>query len=133
MARAPRWLDKQALLLLHEESLATFGGAAGLRDAGSLDSALHRPQHLHGFGGVSDIASLAAAYAYGIARNHPFVDGNKRAAFLAIGVFLVANGRRLTASPVEAVAAMNALAAGDLDEPTLAAWIRRHAKRRPSL
>ena len=133
MARAPRWLDKQALLLLHEESLATFGGAAGLRDAGSLDSALHRPQHLHGFGGVSDIASLAAAYAYGIARNHPFVDGNKRAAFLAIGVFLAANGRRLTASPVEAVAAMNALATGDLDEPTLAAWIRRYAKRRPSL
>jgi death-on-curing protein len=126
MARTPRWLDKQALLLLHEESLATFGGAAGLRDEGLLDSALHRPRNLHELGGVSDLSALAAAYAYGLSRNHPFVDGNKRTAFLAIGVLLAINGRRLTASPVEAVVAMTALAAGELDEPSLAAWIRRH-------
>ncbi len=126
MARTPRWLDQQALLLLHEESLSTFGGAAGLRDEGLLDSALHRPRNLHELGGVSDLSALAAAYAHGLSRNHPFVDGNKRAAFLAIGVFLAINGRRLTASPVEAVVAMTALAAGELDEPTLAAWIRRH-------
>ena len=126
MARTPRWLDQQALLLLHEESLSTFGGAAGLRDEGLLDSALHRPRNLHELGGVSDLSALAAAYAHGLSRNHPFVDGNKRAAFLAIGVFLAINGRRLTASPVEAVVAMTALAADELDEPTLAAWIRRH-------
>jgi len=126
VARTPRWLDQQALLLLHEESLSTFGGAAGLRDEGLLDSALHRPRNLHELGGVSDLSALAAAYAHGLSRNHPFVDGNKRAAFLAIGVFLAINGRRLTASPVEAVVAMTALAAGELDEPTLAAWIRRH-------
>ena len=126
MARTPRWLDQQALLLLHEESLATFGGAAGLRDEGLLDSALHRPRNLHELGGVSDLSALAAAYAHGLSRNHPFVDGNKRAAFVAIGVFLAINGRRLTASPVEAVVAMTALAADELDEPTLAAWIRRH-------
>lgn len=126
MARTPRWLDKQALLLLHEESLATFGGASGLRDEGLLESALHRPRDLRDLGGVTDLSALAAAYAYGLCRNHPFVDGNKRAAFLAIGVFLAINGRRLTASPVEAVVAMTALAAGELDEETLAAWIRRH-------
>ena len=126
MARTPRWLDKQALLLLHEESLATFGGASGLRDEGLLESALHRPRDLRDLGGVTDLSALAAAYAYGLCRNHPFVDGNKRAAFLAIGVFLALNGRRLTASPVEAVVAMLALAAGELDEETLAAWIRRH-------
>jgi death-on-curing protein len=126
MARTPRWLDKQALLLLHQESLATFGGASGLRDAGLLDSALYRPRNLHERDGVSDLSALAAAYAYGLSRNHPFVDGNKRTAFLAIGVLLAINGRRLTASPVEAVVAMTALAAGELDEPSLAAWIRRH-------
>jgi death-on-curing protein len=126
MARTSRWLDKQALLLLHQESLATFGGASGLRDEGLLDSALHRPRNLHELGGVSDLSALAAAYAYGLSRNHPFVDGNKRTAFLAIGVLLAINGRRLTASPVEAVVAMTALAAGELDEPSLAAWIRRH-------
>ena len=126
MARTPRWLDQQALLLLHDESLSTFGGAAGLRDEVLLDSALRRPRNLHELGGVSDLSALAAAYAHGLSRNHPFVDGNKRAAFLAIGVFLAINGRRLTASPVEAVVAMTALAADELDEPTLAAWIRRH-------
>jgi death-on-curing protein len=127
MARTPRWLDKQALLLLlHEESLATFGGASGLRDESLLDSALHRPRNLHELDGVSDLSALAAAYACGLSRNHPFVDGNKRAALLAIGVFLAINGRRLTASPVEAVVVMTALAAGELDEPSFAAWIRRH-------
>lgn len=132
MARTPRWLDKQALLLLHEESLATFGGASGLRDEGLLDSALHRPRNLRELGGVTDLPALAAAYAYSLCRNHPFVDGNKRAAFLAIGVFLAINGRRLTASPVDAVVEMTALAAGELDEAALAEWVRRHSARRPS-
>lgn len=132
MARAPRWLDKQALLLLHEENLVTFGGVSGLRDEGLLDPSLHRPRNLRELGGVTDIAALAAAYAYSLCRNHPFVDGNKRVAFFAIGVFLAINGRRLTASPVDAVVAMTALAAGELDEGTLAEWVRRHSARRPS-
>ena len=132
MARAPRWLDKQALLLLHEESLATFGGASGLRDEVLLGSALHRPRNLRELGGVTDLSALAAAYAHGLCRNHPFIDGNKRAAFLAIGVFLAINGRSLTASPVDAVVAMTALAAGEMDEAMLAEWVRRHSARRPA-
>jgi death-on-curing protein len=130
MARTPRWLDKQALLLLHEESLATFGGASGLRDEGLLESALHRPRNLRELGGVTDLSALAAAYAHALCRNHPFVDGNKRAAFLAIGVFLAINGRSLTASPVGALVAMTALAAGEMDEAMLAEWVRRNSARR---
>jgi death-on-curing protein len=132
MARTPRWLDKHALLLLHEESLATFGGASGLRDEGLLESALHRPRNLHELGGVTDLSALAAAYAHGLCRNHPFIDGNKLAAFLAIGVFLAINGRSLTTSPVGAVVAMTALAAGEIDEAMLAEWVRRDSARRPA-
>jgi death-on-curing protein len=132
MARTPRWLDKQALLLLHNESIATFGGSPGLRDEGLLASALERPRNLHVLGGVSDLAGLAAAYGFGLARNHPFIDGNKRAALLAIGVFLGINRRRLVAPPIEAYAAMTSLAAGEMDEAMLAAWVRRHSTRRPA-
>ena len=123
-----RWIDKRALILLHDESLAEHGGSSGLRDEGLLESALSRAQNLAAYG-EPDIADLAAAYAYGIAKNHPFVDGNKRAAFLAAGVFLHLNGRRLTASQAEATVAMFTLAAGDLDEPAFAEWIRRHSAR----
>src|SRR6218665_3754300 len=96
-----RWVNKQALLLLHDESLAEHGGASGLRDEGLLDSALARPLNLVAYG-APDVADLAASYGAGLAQNHPFVDGNKRAAFLAVGLFLVANGYRLRASQVEA-------------------------------
>ena len=128
MSQAPAWIDKRALLLLHKESLAQFGGAGGLRDEGLLDSALARPVNKHTYEDCTDIAALAAAYGFGLARNHPFVDGNKRAAFLAVGVFLALNGQRLTATPVEAIEAVLALAAGKMDEVQFGDWIRRNLR-----
>jgi len=119
-----RWVDKNALLLLHAESLAEHGGPAGLRDEGLLDSALARPQHLITYNKKVDAAQIAAAYAYGLARNHPFVDGNKRAAFLAAGLFLWINGYRLKASQIDATRVVIALAAGEIDEATFAQWLR---------
>jgi death-on-curing protein len=124
-----RRIDKRALLLLHDISLADHGGASGLRDEGLLDSALARPLN-HAAYGKPDACELAAAYAYGLAKNHPFVDGNKRAAFLATGLFLALNGMRLTASQADATIAMFSLAAGDLDEPAFAEWLRRHSAPR---
>ena len=121
-----KWISRRALLLLHGESLAEHGGAPGRRDEGLLDSALARPQQLLAYG-EPDFAALAAAYAYGIARNHPFVDGNKRAALLAAGMFLMLNGHRLQASQADVVLTIRALAAGNLEESTLASWIREHA------
>lgn len=128
MSQAPAWIDKRALLLLHQESLAQFGGAEGLRDEGLLDSALARPVNKYTFEGCTELAALAAAYGFGLARNHPFVDGNKRAAFLAVGVFLAINGHRLTATPLDAIEAVQALAAGSLEEPQFADWIRRNLR-----
>jgi death-on-curing protein len=120
-----RWVDKRMLMLLHDESLALHGGAIGLRDEGLLDSALARPQNLAVYGDP-DLPDLAAGYAYGLVKNHPFVDGNKRAAFLATGLCLALNGWRLTASQADATVAVMTLAAGDLDEPAFAAWLRAH-------
>jgi death-on-curing protein len=122
-----RWIDKRLLLLLHDESLAEHGGAAGLRDEGLLDSALARPLNLAAYG-KPDVCDLAAAYAVGLAKNHPFVDGNKRAAFLAVGLFLGLNRRRLTATQVDATHAMFAVADGTMKEAAFAEWIRRNSK-----
>jgi death-on-curing protein len=127
MTAEPRWTGKKALLLLHELSLAEFGGAPGLRDEGLLDSALARPQNLWAYNSPSTIAALAAAYGYGIARNHAFVDGNKR---VAIGVFLGLNGYRLAAGQGNATQTIIALADGTLDEPGLSAWIEKHMEPR---
>ena len=124
-----RWVDRRALLLLHADSLAEHGGAAGLRDEGLLDSALARPLNLAAYG-EPDFAALAASYGVGLARNHAFVDGNKRAAFLAVGLFLALNGQRLVASQVEATTTMLAVAEGSLDEAGFADWIRRHTQPR---
>jgi death-on-curing protein len=124
-----RWISKQALLLLHGESLAEHGGATGMRDEGLLDSALARAQNLAAYG-EPDVAALAAAYGSGISQNHPFVDGNKRAAFLSVGLFLTLNGYRLAATQAEATLAMMSLAAGELDEAEFAAWLRQHLKPR---
>lgn len=118
-----RWIDKRLLLILHDESLAEHGGAAGLRDEGLLDSALARPLNLLAYG-EPDTADLAAAYGVGLAKNHPFVDGNKRAAFLAVGLFLALNGYRLNASQADATLTVLSVAAGELDEPAFARWIR---------
>jgi death-on-curing protein len=124
----PRWVDKKALVLLHETSLAEFGGARGVADDERLEAALARPRTRLAYESGSSIAQLAASYAYGLARSHVFVDGNKRAAFLAIGVFLAINGYRLIADQVDAIRTMLALAAGELDEPGLAAWIEKNSK-----
>ena len=124
-----RWISKQALLLLHAESLAEHGGGQGMRDEGLLDSALARPINLAAYG-EPYVAALAASYGVGVAKNHPFVDGNKRAALLATGLFLYVNGYRLTASQADTTLTMLSVAAGDLTEDAFAAWLRHHAKRR---
>lgn len=124
-----RWVDQNALLLLHGESLAEHGGGEGLRDAGRLESALVRPLNLANCGSP-DHAGLAASYGAGLAKNHPFVDGNKRAAFLAAGLFLYLNGWRLQASQAVATLAMLAVASGEISEPEFASWLREHAVRR---
>lgn len=124
-----RWVNRHALLLLHAESLAEHGGAAGLRDAGLLDSALARAQNLAAYG-TPDYAQLAAAYGFGLAKNHAFVDGNKRAAFLATGLFLALNGYRLTATQADATLTVLALAAGEIDEPAFVNWIRERSVKR---
>jgi death-on-curing protein len=126
----PKWIDKRALLLLHEESLAMFGGARGLRDEGLLDSALARPLNQYLYDASNDLAALAAAYGYGIAKNHAFVDGNKRAAFLSVGLFLSINERHLLADQVDAIQTILAVAGGTLDEQGFAAWIRGHVERK---
>ena len=120
-----RWVDKDALLLLHGESLAEHGGGAGLRDPGLLDSALARPLNLASCG-EPDMAALAASYGVGLAKNHPFVDGNKRAAFLAVGLFMYVNGFRLQATQADATLTMLGVAAGDIPEEAFAAWLRQH-------
>ena len=126
------WVSRAALELLHDESLAEHGGAPGLRDEGLLESALARPQHRLAYGqsGQPDLADLAAAYGVGLAKNHPFVDGNKRAAFLAVGLFLLLNGHRLVATQADATLTMLAVAAGEIDEPAFAAWLRSHLQER---
>jgi death-on-curing protein len=123
----PRWLSEFSVLLLHAESVAEHGGSAGLRDKGLLQSALNRARNLYSYEGVTEVQRLAAVYGFGIARNHPFLDGNKRTAFLAIGLFLLKNGYALEADNEEATQAMFALASGDLTEAQLVEWIRRHS------
>lgn len=125
-----RWVDKRALLLLHGESLAEHGGGEGVRDEGLLDSALARPLNLLAYE-KPDFAELAASYGYGLAKNHAFVDGNKRAAFLAVGLFLYLNGYRLQTSQADATLSVLALAAGDISEVQFTAWIRAHAVKKP--
>ena len=124
-----RWIDRRALDLLHDESIAEHGGASGVRDEGLLESALARPQNLPAYGDP-DVAALAAAYAFGLAKNHAFVDGNKRAAFLAVGMFLAINGWKLVTTQSEATLAVLALAAGEIDEEEFAAWVRDRIKAR---
>jgi death-on-curing protein len=128
--REPKWLDKRALLLLHEESLVAFGGARGMRDDGLLDSALDRARNQYLYDDKVDLSALAAAYGFGLAKNHAFVDGNKRAAFLGLGLFLAINGRALKVEQVDAIRTILALAAGELSEEQLAEWIRTHVRTR---
>lgn len=122
------WLRAAVLLAAHDEQIAEHGGPAGIRDAGLFESALARPLHLDSYG-ASDAAALAAAYAFGIVRNHPFVDGNKRTGFVALELFLALNGYELTAGDHDVVRVILDLASGNLDENDLAAWVRGHLKK----
>jgi death-on-curing protein len=122
------WIERAIVLAIHNEQLAEHGGLTGIRDEGLLESALARPLNLAAYH-TSDCADLAAAYGYGIARNHPFMDGNKRTAFVVIELFLAMNGYELVAEDVDCVLTMFALAAGELDEPALAAWVRERSGR----
>lgn len=122
-----RWVDRRLLVTLHDESLSEHGGVSGLRDEGLLESALARPLNLVAYG-EPDFADLAAAYGIGLAKNHPFVDGNKRAAFLAVGLFLRLNGRRLVASQADALITMVGVASGEIDDLRFAGWLRSHSQ-----
>ncbi len=119
------WLSPQLILAIHDEQLAEHGGSTGLRDPGLLDSALARPLNRASYG-EPDIAELAAVYALGIAKNHPFIDGNKRTAFVALEVFLRLNGCRFTVGDAEAVVMTLAMAAGELPDDEFTAWVRLH-------
>jgi len=123
------WIERSVLLAVHDEQLVEHGGAVGLRDAGLFDSALARPLNLAAYA-EPDVADLAAAYGVGLAKNHPFVDGNKRTAFVATELFLVLNGYMLLATDADCVLTMLGVAAGDLDEAAFAAWIRHNIKPR---
>lgn len=123
------WIDPRAIVAIHDEQLAEHGGGAGVRDAGLLESALARPVNLALYE-KPDAAALAAYYAVGLAKNHPFVDGNKRTAFVALELFLALNGFRLLANDVECVTTMLGVAAGDIDEAALADWIRLNVAKR---
>jgi death on curing protein len=128
----PIWLDTSIVLDVHAEQLALFGGADGDRDLGLLESALGRPLNKSAYG-ETGLAALAAAYAFGIARNHPFVDGNKRAAFASTIVFLGLNGVDFDAPPEAATAIILGMAAGEIDEDGLARWIADNISDAPSL
>jgi death on curing protein len=120
------WLREDVLYAVHDAQLAEHGGLSGVRDAGLFASALARPQHVAAYE-APDHATLAAAYGYGIARNHPFIDGNKRTAFVAVELFLLQNGYELVADDVACVMTMLAVAAGDIEEAAFADWIRTHS------
>ena len=118
-----RWLREDVVIAMHGEQIAEHGGSPGIRDAGLLSSALARPQNQVAYGKPS-VFNLAAAYAFGVIQNHPFVDGNKRAGFLAAYVFLDLNGWELVASEAEAVSAVMALATGEMDEAGFSDWLK---------
>lgn len=123
----PIWVNREALEILHDESIARDGEAAGLRDPGLLDSAMARPLNAYHYG-TENICDLAALYASGIAQNHPFVDGNKRAAFLACAIFIEMNGFRFIAGEADAALKVLSLAGGDIDETHFADWLRENVE-----
>jgi death-on-curing protein len=128
--REPLWIDLRDVLAIHGRLLAQHGGAAGLRDQGLLESALARPRQHHAYAATPDMVEMAALYTAGIVRNHPFVDGNKRAGFVTGILFLEFNGFEFRASEEDATQAVFALAAGELDESEYTTWLRANVKRR---
>jgi death on curing protein len=127
--RVPVWIREDVVLAIHRRQLAEHGGGEGVRDLGLLDSALARPKNLVAYSDSQDgpdLATLAASYAWGLARNHPFVDGNKRTAYVVCRTFILLNGRDLEASPEEKYLTFLRLAEGRISEEELASWIRNH-------
>jgi death-on-curing protein len=124
----PIWLSSDLIEAVHERQLIEHGGGTGVRDRGMLESALARPQQLHAYGEDVDVVALAASYAFGLSRNHPFVDGNKRTAAVACELFLELNGHQLLAEDSELYPVFMALAAGEMEEEGLLDWLRRHAR-----
>jgi death-on-curing protein len=126
MSKSWVWLDASILLAVHDEQLVEHGGISGVRDNGMFESALAKSQNLAAYG-EPDFAELAAAYGFGLAKNHPFLDGNKRTAFVAVELFLRLNGYVLEADDASCVLTMLAVAAGEIDEQNFAAWIRKNS------
>ncbi|MCE5190418.1 MAG: type II toxin-antitoxin system death-on-curing family toxin [Actinomycetia bacterium] len=124
--RKPRWVARVVVDAIQTDMLLTHGGMPGLRDENLLESTLARPKQRLGYEPAADLSALAAAYGYGVVRNHPYNDGNKRVAFVVMAVFLGLNGLEFTASEADVVTTMVALASGDLDEDALSDWIRLH-------
>ncbi len=124
----PVWVLDAAVMIAHEISLANFGGGDGIRDVALLESASGKPKNQYAYG-EPDLQDLAASYTYGIVKNHPFVDGNKRTGFLTGALFLELNGLLLIASEPEATRVIVGVAAGDISEATLADWFRAHTKK----
>jgi death-on-curing protein len=127
--REPVWIEERDALALHDRLLALDGGAADIRDLGLLQSALARPQQLHAYGDKPDTIEMAAAYTVAIMRNHPFVDGNKRTAFVVGVLFLEINGHRFGASEEDATQAVLGLANGTIDEASFVRWLRANVNR----
>lgn len=126
--KKPAWVLRETVLTLHEQSLAEFGGAAGIRDEGLLDSALGKPENLFAYGKPT-VFDLAASYGFGLVKNHPFIDGNKRAGFITAVTFLELNGQRFQATEAEAAVHTLALAAGEMSEKEFAAWLKENSRR----
>lgn len=125
----PVWLDSRLALAIHDRQLAEHGGPSGVRDMGALESALARPRNQWEYG-EDDLCRLAAAHAFGLARNHPFTDGNKRTAWVLARTFLALNAVEIAFAATDAVAAVQALAAGQLTEDELTDWFRQHLSQR---
>ena len=127
--KAWRWIDRAVLIAIHDMQLAEHGGGAGLRDGNLLESALAKPENLAAYG-EPDVAALAAAYGYGISRNHAFIDGNKRTALVAAELFVQLNGWRLEVDDADCVLTLLAVATGDITEDAFADWLRLHAHKK---
>lgn len=124
--KEPEWILKETVLALHEQSLSEHGGSSGIRDEGLLDSALGKPQNQFAYG-APNLFDLAASYAFGLVKNHPFIDGNKRTGFVTAILLLQLNGWRFTAAEADAAIRTLALAAGDMTESTYAAWLETNS------
>lgn len=122
----PRWVDLNVVLAIHEQQISEHCGLLGIRDWGAIESALQRPKNLLLYG-QPDIFDLAAAYGFGLARNHGFVDGNKRTAYVVTRLFLILNGNDLDVSPMEKVLTFEKVGKGEMDQDALATWLRSHA------